>query len=93
MKLLFRFFPDLYIHDIFLEKDDNTGENILYICFLSYEERGIAVGKNGDYIKAVNKIFSKYIAFKGPFSSKIYQLPIRIKCVLSPFTKEPLSNQ
>jgi len=64
INFLFSLFPDVYIHDIKHKKD-----NTIIIHFIIYEERGIAIGKDGAYIKSVNAIFEKYIA------------PIKIKCV------------
>lgn len=60
-KLILGFFPDIYIHDIKLEIDDRTGDMIMHVYFLSFEERIIAIGRGGTYIKAVNEIFDKYI--------------------------------
>ena len=76
IKLLFGFFPDPYIHDIKIEINEKKIKTIT-ICFISFEERGIAIGRSGDYIKAVNEIFEKYIIFEKkeiPFS--------KIKCEL-----------
>ncbi|MBN1215111.1 MAG: hypothetical protein JXA99_06650 [Candidatus Lokiarchaeota archaeon] len=70
--LLFSFFPDIYIHDIAFEKSD--GKYQIIISFLSFEERNIAIGKNGKYIKAVNDIINKYITFQKD------KVSIRIKC-------------
>ncbi|MBY9007641.1 MAG: hypothetical protein KGD63_12900 [Candidatus Lokiarchaeota archaeon] len=76
IKLLFSFFPDIYIHDVELEKIESTKEFQAIICFLSFEERGIAIGKKGNYIKAVNNIFNEYIYFHKD------KVSIRIKCNL-----------
>ena len=76
IKLLFGFFPDPYIHDIKIETNEKKIKTIK-ICFISFEERGIAIGRSGDYIKAVNEIFERYIVFEKkeiPFS--------KIKCEL-----------
>ena len=76
IKLLFGFFPDPYIHDIKIEINEKKIKTIT-ICFISFEERGIAIGRSGDYIKAVNEIFEKYIVLEKkeiPFS--------KIKCEL-----------
>ncbi len=76
IRLLFGFFPDPYIHDIKSEINKYTGTINITIYFLSFEERGIAVGRNGEYIKAVNEIFEKYIKFEKEIDS------IKIKCEL-----------
>ncbi len=72
--LLFSFFPDLYIHDIVSIMNKYTGNINITIYFISFEERGIAIGRNGEYIKAVNEIFKKYITFEKDIDS------IKIKC-------------
>jgi len=74
IRLLFGFFPDLYIHDIVSRINKYTGTINVTIYFISFEERGIAIGRNGEYIKAVNNIFEKYITFEKDIDS------IKIKC-------------
>ena len=78
IKLLFSFFPDPYIHDIKIEINEENGKKIktIIIYFLSFEERGIAIGRRGAYIKAVNEIFEKYIIYEKK------ALPINLKCKL-----------
>lgn len=75
VKLLFSFFPDPYIHDIKIEINGKKIKTIT-ICFLSFEERGIAIGRRGAYIKAVNEIFEKYIIYN------IKAIPVKLKCKL-----------
>ncbi|TFG06192.1 MAG: hypothetical protein EU539_08260 [Promethearchaeota archaeon] len=75
MKLLFSFFPDTYIHDIGLSVMEN-GRHVIKILFLFYKDRGIAIGKEGTYIKILNEIFEDFVRID---SKKI---PIRIKCEL-----------
>ena len=73
--LVFGFFPDPYIHNIRIDRNSHTGQIIIIVGFLSYEERGIAVGCNGDYIKAINYIFESYVKFAD------YQgFQVKIKC-------------
>lgn len=74
IRLLFGFFPDLYIHDIVSSINKYTGIINVTIYFISFEERGIAIGRNGEYIKTVNEIFEKYITFEKDINS------IKIKC-------------
>ncbi|MBY8981960.1 MAG: hypothetical protein KGD57_03365 [Candidatus Lokiarchaeota archaeon] len=76
VKLLFSFFPDIYIHDIKIEKNKASNEIQAIICILSFEERGIAIGKDGKYIKAVNDIFNNYIYLQNG------KVSIKIKCNL-----------
>jgi len=76
INLLFGFFPDIYIHDVKLKIDEDTGLKCVLVYFLSFEERAIAVGCNGEYIKAVNYIFDNYVIFKNHDHS------LKIKCEL-----------
>jgi len=73
--LVFGFFPDPYIHTIRIERNSRTGQIIIIVGFLSYEERGIAVGCNGDYIKAINRIFESYVKF-----ADYQEFQVKIKC-------------
>lgn len=63
IKLLIGFFPDLYIHDIAIEMNIFTGKRHIVVGVLSYEERAIAIGCNGDYIKAVNHLLENFVIF------------------------------
>jgi len=75
VNLVYGLFPDPYIHTVSIEKNVHTGKTNVMVGFLSYEERGIAIGCKGNYIKAVNEIFERYVIF---VSSKGFQ--VRIKC-------------
>ena len=61
IKLLFGFFPDPYIHDLKLEINKQSGSKTITVYFLSFKDRGIAIGRKGEYIKAVNEIFEKFV--------------------------------
>jgi hypothetical protein len=61
LKLLFAFFPDPYIHDLRIERNIETDKKEIIVGFLSFIERGIAIGCNGVYIKAINEIFKNYV--------------------------------
>ena len=74
IKLLFSFFPDTYIHDITLNNAENTGKRLVKIIFLFYEDRGIAIGRSGDYINIVNNIFENFITLEK------FDNQIEIKC-------------
>ena len=74
INLLFSLFPDLYIHNIALELNDSSGRQEISLYFLSYKERGIAIGRGAEYIKSVNNLFANHIKFEN--ESK----PIEIKC-------------
>ena len=75
VNLVYGFFPDPYIHTVRIEKNVYTGKTDVMVGFLSYEERGIAVGCKGNYIKAVNKIFESCVNFDNTIG-----FPVRIKC-------------
>ncbi len=74
INLLFSFFPDLNIDNIKIESDNDSGRREISIYFLFYKERGIAIGRNGDYIRAVNEIFKNYVVFENRST------PLQIKC-------------
>ena len=74
INLLFSFFPDLNIDNIKIEYDNNSRRREISIYFLFYKERGIAIGRNGEYIRAVNEIFKKYVVFENQ------NTPLQIKC-------------
>lgn len=74
IRLLFSLFQDLYIHDIKIEMNIFTGKKEISVCFLSYKDRGVAIGRNGGYIKAVNKLFEKFVIFE------YNRIPIKIRC-------------
>ncbi|MFW9936285.1 MAG: hypothetical protein ACFFD5_01425 [Candidatus Thorarchaeota archaeon] len=74
IRLLFSLFQDLYIHDIKIEMNIYTSKKVITVYFLSYKDRGIAVGRNGDYIKAVNKLFEEFVIFE------YNRIPIKIRC-------------
>ncbi|MFX1376749.1 MAG: hypothetical protein ACFFA0_13145 [Promethearchaeota archaeon] len=74
INLLFSLFPDLYIHSISMEVNNFSGQREITINFLSYKERGIAIGRGGEYIRSVNKLFMEYVKFENNYK------PIEIKC-------------
>ncbi len=74
INLLFSFFPDLYIHDIKIEKDVSSGMREISLYFLTYKERGIAIGRKGDYIKSLNELCQKFLVLENRIS------PLEIKC-------------
>jgi len=74
LNLLFSFFPDLNIDTIKIESNNKSGLREISIYFLFRNERGIAIGRNGDYIKAVNEIFKKYVIFENR------NTPLEVKC-------------
>ena len=73
--LLYSLFPDLYIHDIRIEWNVYSGKREISVNFLSFKERGIAIGCNGDYIKTVNHLFEKNIIFQHD------EKPFKINCL------------
>ncbi|MFW9878487.1 MAG: hypothetical protein ACFFG0_35850 [Candidatus Thorarchaeota archaeon] len=74
INLLFSFFPDLYIHDIKIENDIKSGKREISLYFLSYKDRGIAIGRHGEYIKCLNELCQKYIILENK------KTPLKIKC-------------
>ncbi len=74
INLLFSFFPDVYIHDIKIDFNKNSCKKEISIYFFFIKERGIAIGRNGDYIKAVNQLFENYIIFENK------HVPLAVKC-------------
>ena len=63
IRLLYNFFPDPYVHDIRVYRNIYTGKKDIIVGFLSFVDRGIAIGCKGEYIKAVNTLFEKYVVF------------------------------
>ena len=74
INILFSLFPDLYIHNISLKRNDSSGKREISVYFLTYKERGIAIGRGAEYIKCVNELFKRYIRFENKST------PIEIKC-------------
>lgn len=72
IKLILSFFPDTYVHEITLDKDC-TGKIIVNLYFIFYKDRGIAIGRRGEYIKLVNEIFKNDIELE-------YDDDIEIRC-------------
>ncbi len=75
LRLLYNFFPDPYVHDIIVHRNVYSGKIEIIVGFLSFVERGIAIGCRGEYIKAVNKLFEKNVSFG---ENKGFQ--VNIKC-------------
>ncbi|MHA1670604.1 MAG: hypothetical protein ACTSV5_08490 [Promethearchaeota archaeon] len=75
LRLLYNFFPDPYVHNIRVNRNVYSGKKEIIIDFLSFVERGIAIGCRGNYIKAVNSLFKKNISFGDNRG-----FPINIKC-------------
>ncbi len=75
LRLLYNFFPDPYVHDIRVYRNVYSGKKDIIVGFLSFVERGIAIGCKGEYIKAVNKLFENYIIINNDDG-----FPINIKC-------------
>jgi hypothetical protein len=63
IRLLYNFFPDPYVHDIRVYRNIYAGRIDIVVGFLSFVDRGIAIGCKGEYIKAVNVLFKKYVIF------------------------------
>jgi len=80
IRLIFSFFEDTYIHNVMLI-ESKTGD-IIDVLFLFTKDRGIAVGIDGSYIKAVNYIFRNYVTLNYPFN-KIESYPVELRCSLT----------
>ena len=74
INMLFNFFPDLNIENIKVELDNKSGKREISIYFLFFNERGIAIGRDGEYIRAVNEIFDRYVVFENKST------PLIVKC-------------
>jgi len=82
IKQIFSFFPDIHIQDIKVKPNPIKNDLSIIICVLSNEERNIAIGTGGDYIKAVNMILEKYVKYGGRYFTNI---PFKIHCKLVDF--------
>ena len=69
LDLIYTFFPNVNIRKMELLIKNNTGDLELLIFIPHFKERGIAIGKAGNYIKIVNEIFEKFI------------YPVKISCL------------
>jgi len=74
INILFSFFPDLNIENIKIEFGKQSSKREISIYFLFFEERGIAIGRNGDYIRVVNEIFENYVVFENQ------NAPLIVRC-------------
>lgn len=74
INLLFSFFPDLYIHDIRIENNETSGVREISVYFLTFKDRGIAIGRQGEYIKSLNLLCKKYILLENKIN------PLEITC-------------
>jgi len=81
-QFILSFFPDPYIHDLQFRADKKTGLKTINVHLLTYEERGIAIGRSGKYIKAVNEILSNYVLFEEYATFEKYKLPLKVRCEL-----------
>jgi len=63
VNLLISLFPDVYIHNIALELDEISNQREISLYFLTFKERGIAIGRGGEYIKSINELFKRFIRF------------------------------
>ena len=76
LRLLFSLFPDTYIHDIIVNINENE-TRVITIIFYFYEDRGIAVGRKGGYIKIINQMFDNFIILEKN------DMPLKIKCEIA----------
>jgi predicted RNA-binding protein YlqC (UPF0109 family) len=72
LKLSLSLFPDIYIHDVRMKIDRKRKKFKLSLYTLNYNDRGIAIGKKGNYIKTVNDVLDTYVEIQGsPFPPEI----------------------
>ncbi|MHA2006143.1 MAG: hypothetical protein ACXABO_01510 [Promethearchaeota archaeon] len=81
INLLFGLFPDLYIHDLSVELEFSSKKREISVYFLTFRDRGIAIGRGGNYISTVNVLLKKYIVFEN--SNKTIE--IRCKTINNKF--------
>lgn len=74
INMLFSFFPDLNIENVKVEFDNKSQKREISVYFLFFKERGIAIGRNGAYIRAVNEIFKKFVIFENQ------NTPLIVRC-------------
>ena len=72
LDLIYAFFPDASIKKLELKIKKVTGDIELFIYFKHFRERGIAIGKKGNFIRILNEVFEKYI------------YPVKISCLYTP---------
>ncbi len=77
LELCLGFFPDIYIHDIKITVKDKANKILFSLFMLNFNDRGIAIGREGHYIKTVNEVFEKYIEIED------FSCSIEIEIVLS----------
>jgi hypothetical protein len=78
IRLIFTLFQDTYIHDVRLILN-NSNKIIILLEFLNEQDKIIAVGNKGSYIKTVNTLIDSYLSYH--ICSKISKkIPIEIKC-------------
>ncbi|TFF98472.1 MAG: hypothetical protein EU547_01350 [Promethearchaeota archaeon] len=76
LKLCLSFFPDIYIHDIKLKIERRRNRILISLYTLDYNDRGIAIGKRGNYIKTVNDVLKNYVEVQE------VSLPIEIEVII-----------
>lgn len=77
LKLCLGFFPDIYIHDIKIRVDRGHNRILVSLYTLNYNDRGIAIGKKGHYIKTVNEVIKNYVKIHD------FVLPIEIEVIIT----------
>ncbi|MGV9173212.1 MAG: hypothetical protein ACOC44_01240 [Promethearchaeia archaeon] len=64
LKLLFGFFPDIFIDDIRIKIQEEGDLMVIIVKLLTYRERMIAIGADGQYIKILNEIINRFFKFE-----------------------------
>ena len=71
-------FPDLKIKDTRIEQDFDHRCLNLILLFNDYKERGIAIGKKGGYIKALNQLVKEFLILEN-----VSGVSVKIYCQMS----------
>lgn len=77
LHLINALFSDVYIHDYSCYFDERKQMDTIVLKFITFEERGIAIGRNGEYIKTINHLLSNHIKYADRTKE------VRVKCILT----------
>jgi len=72
---IFSLFPDLYLHDVKIKSIDSK-KIVVSVYILSFRDRGVAIGREGNYIKAVNELFKNSIKIED--SNLIFEIECQV---------------
>ncbi len=75
LDLITSLFPEIFINDYGYYFDSNNQMDVIVVETLTLQERGIAIGRNGEYIKAINALLTNHALYD--YRTKYVQ----IRCV------------